>query len=51
MTKSTARQLLDAGRALTQTLAPLRFPSPVAHVYDPLQYAGGPYEAYVQRGM
>lgn len=49
MTESTARQLLDAARALTQALAPLRFPPPVAHVYDPLQYAWGPYEAYVQR--
>ncbi len=41
--------LLDAARTLSDELAHLRFPAPVAHVYDPLQYAWGPYEQYVTR--
>ena len=41
--------LLDAARTLSDELAQLRFPAPVAHVYDPLQYAWGPYEQYVTR--
>ena len=41
--------LLDAARLLSDELAHLRFPAPVAHVYDPLQYAWGPYEQYVTR--
>jgi len=44
-----ARALLDAARDLSDALAPLRFSPPVAHVYDPLQYAWAPYEAYVRR--
>ncbi|MFM1990016.1 MAG: hypothetical protein RJA99_2973 [Pseudomonadota bacterium] len=44
-----ARALLDAARDLSAELAPLRFGPPVAHVYDPLQYAWAPYEAYVRR--
>jgi len=44
-----ATALLDAARALSAELAPLRFAPPVAHVYDPLQYAWAPYEAYVRR--
>ena len=49
MTASTAPQLLAAAQMLTRTLAPLRFAPPVAHVYDPLQYAWAGYEAYVRR--
>ncbi len=49
MIATTAQQLLAAGRELTRALAPLRFSTPVAHVYDPLQYAWAPYEAYVER--
>jgi single-strand selective monofunctional uracil DNA glycosylase len=41
--------LLAAARELSAALARLSFPSPVAHVYDPLQYAWAPYEAYVRR--
>jgi single-strand selective monofunctional uracil DNA glycosylase len=41
--------LLDAARDLCASLAPLRFAPPVAHVYDPLQYAWAPYESYVRR--
>jgi single-strand selective monofunctional uracil DNA glycosylase len=48
MTASIADQLLDAAHDLSVSLAPLRFPPPVACVYDPLQYAWAPYEAYVR---
>ena len=41
--------LLDAARALSADLSVLRFPPPVAHVYDPLQYAWACYEQYVTR--
>jgi single-strand selective monofunctional uracil DNA glycosylase len=44
-----ASPLLDAARALSAALATLEFPAPVAHVYDPHQYAWAPYEAYVTR--
>jgi len=45
----TQSALLAAARTLSDTLAHLRFPPPVAHVYDPLQYAWAPYEQYVSR--
>jgi single-strand selective monofunctional uracil DNA glycosylase len=44
-----AGALLSAAQDLSAALAPLRFSPPVAHVYDPLQYAWAPYEAYVRR--
>ena len=49
MPSSPADTLLAAARELSGTLASLRFAPPVAHVYDPLQYAWAPYEAYVRR--
>ena len=49
MASPIAQQLLTAGRELSRTLAELSFPPPVAHVYDPFQYAWAPYEAYVRR--
>ena len=45
----SARVLLDAARTLSRALAGLECPPPIAHVYDPLQYAWAPYEAYVGR--
>ncbi len=45
----SASVLLDAAREVSRTLARLEFPPPVAHVYDPLQYAWASYEAYVTR--
>lgn len=45
----TADRLLAAAQELSRTLAKLRFGAPIAHVYDPLQYAWAPYEAYVRR--
>jgi single-strand selective monofunctional uracil DNA glycosylase len=44
-----ADRLLAAARDLSHTLARLRFGPPIEHVYDPLQYAWAPYEAYVRR--
>ncbi len=49
MTLPTSSPLLDAARDLSRSLAALRFAPPIAHVYDPLQYAWAPYEAYVRR--
>jgi single-strand selective monofunctional uracil DNA glycosylase len=49
MASPIAQQLLAAGRQLSGSLAALSFPAPVAHVYDPFQYAWAPYEAYVRR--
>jgi single-strand selective monofunctional uracil DNA glycosylase len=49
MKPSIAHQLLASARELSQALAALRFAPPIAHVYDPLQYAWAPYEAYVTR--
>lgn len=46
---AVAERLLAAARELSAALATLSFPPPVAHVYDPLQYAWAPYEAYVRR--
>ena len=49
MTSSTAPRLLAAARELSRSLARLHFAPPIAHVYDPLQYAWAPYESYVAR--
>lgn len=46
---SPAEALLRAARALSGELAHLRLPPPVAHVYDPLQYAWASYAQYVER--
>lgn len=46
---SIADTLVDAAHALSADLAPLRFSAPSAHVYDPLQYAWAPHEAYLRR--
>jgi single-strand selective monofunctional uracil DNA glycosylase len=45
----TATILLDAARELSRVLAKLEFAPPVAHVYDPHQYAWAPYQEYVTR--
>jgi single-strand selective monofunctional uracil DNA glycosylase len=45
----SARALLDAAHTLSGALVKLEFPAPIAHVYDPLQYAWAPYETYVTR--
>ncbi|MCE1242136.1 uracil-DNA glycosylase family protein [Oryzomicrobium sp.] len=45
----SATALLDAARELSAALAPLPFSAPVTHVYNPLEYAWAPFEAYVRR--
>ncbi len=49
MPSSIRNQLLAAARDLSQALGTLHFAPPIAHVYDPLQYAWAPYENYVKR--
>jgi single-strand selective monofunctional uracil DNA glycosylase len=49
MNPPVAQQLLSSAREMSQALAALRFAPPIAHVYDPLQYAWAGYEAYVTR--
>ena len=41
--------LITAARALRDKLSGLRFPAPVTHVYQPLDYAAKPHEAYLQQ--
>jgi single-strand selective monofunctional uracil DNA glycosylase len=43
------RNLTHITDELIETLAPLEFSPPVAHVYNPLQYARGAYDLYLQR--
>lgn len=43
------RTLLDAAKVLSRTVGSLDFPAPVAHVYNPLDYAFTAYSAYVRR--
>ncbi|HEX5804689.1 MAG TPA: uracil-DNA glycosylase family protein [Azospira sp.] len=42
-------RLIAAARELSAALAPMRFAPPVSHVYNPLDYARAPHEAYLQR--
>lgn len=46
---SVAEQLVDAARTLSARLDGLHFAPPVHTVYDPLQYAWAPHEAYLRR--
>jgi len=48
-TRDDTRALLDAARTLSSELATLKFPPPIAHVYDPHRYAWAPYEQYISR--
>ncbi len=41
--------LLEIGRTLSHAVDALRFAPPVAGVYNPLDYAWAPYEAYLRR--
>lgn len=43
------RTLLDAAKELAGDVARLRFAAPVAHVYNPLDYAFATYAQYVRR--
>ncbi|MCB1914567.1 MAG: single-stranded DNA-binding protein [Rhodocyclaceae bacterium] len=44
-----ARALIEAAREMSQALAELEFSAPVSHVYNPLEYARAPAEAYLAR--
>ncbi len=46
---ASSKMLIEAARALSNDLAHLKFPSPITHVYDPLQYAFEPYQQYLER--
>ena len=41
--------LVDISRALSQRVSTLRFAEPVCCVYNPLEYARAPHEAYLRR--
>nr|UXE44828.1 hypothetical protein Hi04_10k_c3780_00016 [uncultured bacterium] len=43
------QDLISAARRLSESVDRLRFVLPVTHVYNPLQYAWEPHEAYVRR--
>ena len=44
-----ANALISAAQTLCETLRPLRFAAPVEYVYQPLDYAWAPHEAYLRR--
>jgi len=46
---STSKQLLAAAHELSRHVARLRFAAPVAHVYNPLDYAGAAHAEYLRR--
>ncbi|MBM4360297.1 MAG: single-stranded DNA-binding protein, partial [Deltaproteobacteria bacterium] len=51
MTRRPARgsALVPIARALSHDLDRMSFAAPVAHVYNPLEYAWAPHEAYLER--
>ncbi|MEM8607244.1 MAG: uracil-DNA glycosylase family protein [Myxococcota bacterium] len=42
-------ELVRISRALSRAVGKLEFASPVSHVYNPLDYARAPHEAYLER--
>ena len=48
-TSPVAARLIAAARTLGTACGALRFAPPVAHVYNPLEYAWAPHEAYLRR--
>lgn len=46
---SVAQALIEAARVLSDTVDGMRFPAPVAHVYNPLTYARRAHEVYLRR--
>ena len=47
--RDAAERLCQSARTLSRDCARLHFSAPVAHVYDPLDYAWAPHEAYLRR--
>jgi single-strand selective monofunctional uracil DNA glycosylase len=46
---SAAVELVKISRRLSRAVSRLSFALPVTHVYNPLRYARGPHEAYLER--
>jgi single-strand selective monofunctional uracil DNA glycosylase len=46
---SVASGMIEASRALSNAVSRLRFAAPVEFVYNPLEYAREPHEAYISR--
>ncbi len=49
MPKTTHQSLIHAAHALRDECSRLRFSSPVSYVYNPLEYAAVPHEAYLTK--
>ncbi len=49
MAASLSTRLVQAARQLSEAVDRLDFPPPVAHVYNPLAYAGTAHESYLRR--
>ncbi len=49
MANSTARDLVDAAKQLSDSVDRLTFAEPVTHVYNPLSYAWRPHQAYLSK--
>lgn len=45
----SVQTLIAAARNLSQRVSALRFAPPITHVYNPLDYAWAPHEAYLRR--
>ena len=48
MPATIAQKLCAAAWKLRREVAPLRFDAPVAHVYNPLDYASAPHRTYIE---
>jgi single-strand selective monofunctional uracil DNA glycosylase len=46
---SVAERLLRAAQTLSDTVGEMSFSAPVTHVYNPLDYAWAPHQAYIER--
>lgn len=49
LSSEVVSQLIESGRRLRKAVNGLRFAPPVSHVYNPLDYAWGAYEAYLRQ--
>lgn len=49
MTSPIADALLAATEELRKAVNNLRFGPPITHIYNPLDYAGAPYQLYIER--
>jgi len=45
----TSEQLVLTARELSERVGRLKFGAPITHVYNPLEYAQGPHELYLER--